>query len=194
IVVFSVCSIYASYSSLTPYLTEFFGLSASTAAFLGLLRIYGMAIIGGLISGFIADKIGSNIKVIFFTSIVPVICYAAYMVIPNDPQYIGGFIAFMLATGLSMFMLRGVYFAAIDELRIPLDFSGTAMGFVSLVGFILEAYIYSLIGNWMDQYPGIGGYQHIFIYMIIVSAIGLVVAGVLFWQRKKGKSGLEQGL
>ena len=187
IVVFSVCSIYASYSYLTPYLTEFFGLSASTAAFLGILRIYGMAIVGGLISGFIADKIGSNIKVIFFTSIIPVICYAAYMIIPNIPQYLGVFIAFMLATGLSMFMLRGIYFAAIDELKIPLSYSGTAMGFVSLVGFIPEAYIYSLIGNWMDKYPGIGGYQHIFVYMIVVTAIGLVAAGVLFRQIRKSK-------
>ena len=187
IVVFSVCSIYASYSYLTPYLTEFFGLSASTAAFLGILRIYGMAIVGGLISGFIADKIGSNIKVIFFTSIIPVICYAAYMIIPNNPQYLGVFIAFMLATGLSMFMLRGIYFAAIDELKIPLSYSGTAMGFVSLVGFIPEAYIYSLIGNWMDKYPGIGGYQHIFVYMIVVTAIGLVAAGVLFRQIRKSK-------
>lgn len=187
IVVFSVCSIYASYSYLTPYLTEFFGLSASTAAFLGILRIYGMAIVGGLISGFIVDKIGSNIKVIFFTSIIPVICYAAYMIIPNNPQYLGVFIAFMLATGLSMFMLRGIYFAAIDELKIPLSYSGTAMGFVSLVGFIPEAYIYSLIGNWMDKYPGIGGYQHIFVYMIVVTAIGLVAAGVLFRQIRKSK-------
>ncbi|CAK7025657.1 MAG: Inner membrane protein YqcE [Eubacterium sp.] len=187
IVVFSVCSIYASYSYLTPYLTEFFGLSASTAAFLGILRIYGMAIVGGLISGFIADKIGSNIKVIFFTSIIPVICYAAYMIIPNNQQYLGVFIAFMLATGLSMFMLRGIYFAAIDELKIPLSYSGTAMGFVSLVGFIPEAYIYSLIGNWMDKYPGIGGYQHIFVYMIVVTAIGLVAAGVLFRQIRKSK-------
>lgn len=187
IVVFSVCSIYASYSYLTPYLTEFFGLSASTAAFLGILRIYGMAIVGGLISGFIADKIGSNIKVIFFTSVIPVICYAAYMIIPNNPQYLGVFIAFMLATGLSMFMLRGIYFAAIDELKIPLSYSGTAMGFVSLVGFIPEAYIYSLIGNWMDKYPGIGGYQHIFVYMIVVTAIGLVAAGVLFRQIRKSK-------
>ncbi|MEG0377051.1 MAG: MFS transporter [Eubacterium sp.] len=188
IVVFSVCSVYASYSYLTPYLTEFFGLSASTAAFLGILRIYGMAIIGGLISGFIADKIGSNIKVIFFTSIIPVICYAAYMIIPNNPQYLGVFIAFMLATGLSMFMLRGIYFAAIDELKIPLACSGTAMGFVSLVGFIPEAYIYILIGNWMDTYPGISGYQHIFVYMIGVTFIGLVAAGLLYRRTRKKKA------
>ncbi|MEG1620112.1 MAG: MFS transporter [Eubacterium sp.] len=187
IVVFSVCSVYASYSYLTPYLTEFFGLSASTAAFLGLLRIYGMAIIGGLISGFVADKIGSNIKVIFFTSIVPVICYIAYMIIPNNPEYLTVFIVFMLATGLSMFMLRGIYFAAIDELKIPLAYSGTAMGFVSLVGFIPEAYIYSLIGNWMDKYPGIGGYQHVFVYMIVVTTIGLIAAGLLYRNIRKGK-------
>ena len=124
---------------------------------------------------------------IFFTSVIPVICYAAYIIIPNNPQYLGVFIAFMLATGLSMFMLRGIYFAAIDELKIPLSYSGTAMGFVSLVGFIPEAYIYSLIGNWMDKYPGIGGYQHIFVYMIVVTAIGLVAAGVLFRQIRKSK-------
>ncbi|MEG0379714.1 MAG: hypothetical protein RR614_14650, partial [Eubacterium sp.] len=139
-----------------------------------------------------ADKIGSNIKVIFFTSIIPVICYIAYMFIPNSPQFLGVFIAFMLATGLSMFMLRGIYFAAIDELKIPLSFSGTAMGFVSLVGFIPEAYIYSLIGNWMDTYPGIGGYQHIFTYMIVVTAVGLVAAGLLYRSIKKGKTAEAQ--
>lgn len=188
IVVFSAASIYASYSYITPYLTEFFGLSASTVVFLGLIRIYGMAVLGGLLSGFIADKIGSKIKVILFISIVPIICFSAFMLIPADPAYLTVFIVFMLATGLSLFMIRGIYFAVIDEINIPLAISGTAMGFVSLIGFLPESYVYTLFGGWMDKYPGIGGYQHIFVYMIIVTIAGFIAAGLLFRNLFKKKA------
>lgn len=191
IVVFSAASIYASYSYITPYLTEFFGLSASIVVFLGLIRIYGMAVMGGLLSGFIADKIGSNIKVILFISIVPIICFSGFMLIPADPAYLTIFIIFMLATGLSLFMIRGIYFAVIDELKIPLAISGTAMGFVSLIGFLPESYVYTLFGGWMDKYPGIGGYQHIFVYMIIVTIIGFIAAGLLFRNLVKNKVAQE---
>ncbi|MBU4439214.1 MAG: MFS transporter, partial [Firmicutes bacterium] len=191
IVVFSAASIYASYSYITPYLTEFFGLSASTVVFLGLIRIYGMAVLGGLLSGFIADKIGSKIKVILFISIVPIICFSAFMLIPADPAYLTVFIVFMLATGLSLFMIRGIYFAVIDEINIPLAISGTAMGFVSLIGFLPESYVYTLFGGWMDKYPGIGGYQHIFVYMIIVTIAGFIAAGLLFRNLVKKKAAQE---
>ncbi|MBC3887958.1 MFS transporter [Acetobacterium paludosum] len=191
LVVFSAASIYASYSYITPYLTEFFGLSASTVVFLGLIRIYGMAVLGGLLSGFIADKIGSNIKVIFFIAIVPIICFSSFMLIPADPAYLTIFIVFMLAAGLSLFMIRGIYFAVIDELNIPLAISGTAMGFVSLIGFLPESYVYTLFGGWMDAYPGIGGYQHIFIYMSIVTTIGFISAGLLLRNLVKNKAARE---
>ncbi|NTW72172.1 MAG: MFS transporter [Eubacteriaceae bacterium] len=188
IIIFSTISVYDSYSYLTPYLTEFFNVSASLAALLGLIRIYGLALVGGIVSGLIADKIGSNVKVLFFTSIVPVICYTAYLFIPADPSNIGIFIAFMIATGLSLFMLRGVYFAAIDELRIPITYSGSAMGFVSFIGFIPEAFIYTLIGNWMDKYPGIAGYQKIFTYMIVITIIGFISSILLYRNVKKMKA------
>ena len=85
-------------------------------------------------------------------------------------------------------MIRGVYFAAIDELEIPIRYSGTAMGFASFLGFIPEAYIYTLIGNWMDNYPGIVGYQKVFTYMICVTAVGFIASVLLYKNVKKMKA------
>lgn len=189
IVIFSTISVYDSYSYITPYLTEFFGLSVSGAALFGLIRIYGVALVAGILSGYIADKIGSRLKLILIISILPVIFYASFLFIPPDATYLGLFVVFMLGLGMSFFMIRGVYFAAIDELEIPIRYSGTAMGFASFLGFIPEAYIYTLIGNWMDNYPGIVGYQKVFTYMICVTAVGFVASVILYRNVKKMKAG-----
>lgn len=84
LIIFSSYILYVGMSYLTPYLTEIYGASDSTAAFLNLIRNYGLAVCGGLISGFIADRVGSKSKVLLWISILPVVGMGALMFLPSS--------------------------------------------------------------------------------------------------------------
>ena len=93
---------------------------------------------------------------------------------------------FVVAIGI--FMSRGIYFATIDELNIPMHLTGAAIGFASVIGFMPEAFVYTLVGKWLDTYPGAQGYHILFIYMLVFALIGTTAAFILYKRVKKQKN------
>ncbi len=187
IIIFASYTLYTGLSYFTPYLTECYMATASQAAFFGLIKTYGFALVGGILAGIIADKIGSNSKVIVFSNILPIITLIALIFLPAQPGTIVAFLAITVVLGLSIFMVRGVYFAVIDEMQIPMQSCGAAIGFASFIGFMPESFVYTLYGSWLDAHPGITGYQYIFGYMLAISAIGFIIAIILYRRIKKAK-------
>ena len=83
------------------------------------------------------------------------------------------------ATVAAAFGLRGVYFAILQELRVPAALTGTAVGFVSLVGFTPDVFLGPITGWLLDRSPGAAGHQDVFVLFTLVSALGLVASLVL---------------
>lgn len=81
--------------------------------------------------------------------------------------------------------MRGIYFATVDEVKISISVAGAAVGFASFIGYIPDAFIYTLMGNWLDKYPGQLGYKYIFIFLFVMEVIGLVVSMLLLRVIKK---------
>lgn len=188
IIIFSSYVQYIAMGYITPYFTEIFKASVSLAAALGLIRIYALAVGAGPFAGFMADKIGSSTKVLFGAFIMIILSLVPFLIIPGDPKFIWLVIAAMVVLGTGVFITRGIYFAAIDEINVPIKYAGAAIGFASFIGFLPEAFVYTLVGNWLDKNPGISGYKIMFTFMIIVSVIGFVACGLLLKNIKKNKS------
>lgn len=187
LIIFSSYVQYTAQSYITPYLTEIFGASVSLAAALALIRTYVLAIGGGPLGGFVADKVGSSVKVLLWAFIMIILSLIAFLLIPGDPAYLWVVLLAMVLLALSVFVTRGIYFAAIDEISIPLEYTGAAVGFASLIGFMPEAFIYTLFGSWMDANPGVAGYKIMFSFMTGVSVIGFITCGILLRKIKKDK-------
>ncbi|ATW28712.1 hypothetical protein DCMF_17815 [Candidatus Formimonas warabiya] len=185
LIIFSSYIQYTAQSYLTPYLTEIFGASVSLAAALGLIRTYVLAIGGGPVGGFVADKIGSSVQVLLGAFALIIVSLIAFLLIPGDPKFLWAGLLAMVLLALSVFVTRGIYFAAIDEISIPMEYTGAAVGFASLIGFMPEAFIYTLFGNWMDANPGIAGYKIMFTFMTVFSVIGFMASGILLRKIKK---------
>ncbi|MEG0377171.1 MAG: MFS transporter [Eubacterium sp.] len=186
-VIFSSYNLYTCFSYLTPYMTEFFGLSDSMGATLYLIRFYAIGVAGGIASGFIADKTGSNARVIAIVFLVALVGLIGFFVIPTGEAYLMLIIAALLVVAIGIFMSRGIYFATIDELNIPMHLTGAAIGFASVIGFMPEAFVYTLVGYWLDTYPGVQGYKIVFSYMLVFSIIGAIAAFALYLRVKKQK-------
>ena len=66
-----------------------------------------------------------------------------------------------------------------DEGNIPSEYSGTAAGFISTVGYLPEIFCSVLAGKLIDGYEGVLGYRYYFGFLIVMLLIGAVVC--LFW-------------
>ncbi|HWQ80207.1 MAG TPA: MFS transporter [Anaerovoracaceae bacterium] len=179
LIIFSSYIMYTAQSYITPYLTEMFGQSDSSAAFIGLIRTYFIAIFAAPLAGIFADKIGSTARTLFYAFILILISTITFKLIPASPSYLWPVLIAMVLLAFSVFITRGIYFAAIDALKIPLAYTGAAVGLASFVGYIPETFIYNLIGSWLDNNTGVGGYQIMFTFLVIMAVVGLATSYIL---------------
>ncbi len=84
----------------------------------------------------------------------------------------------------AVFALRGVYFALLEENNVPLFLTGAVAGTVSFVGYTPEVFFGPITGRILDANPGAVGFQHYFLFLAAVSAIGIFVVSWLLWLQR----------
>lgn len=89
------------------------------------------------------------------------------------PGMVAAFFATLLATSAALFALRGLYFAIMDEGRIPFASTGTAVGIVSVVGYMPDVFMGPLMGALLDRSPGSEGHHHVFAAVSAFALTGL---------------------
>jgi len=62
------------------------------------------------------------------------------------------------------------------EAKIPLGYTGTAVGIVSFVGFTPEVFMSPWMGHLLDKYPGATGHQYVFLILAMFAFFGLVTS------------------
>jgi hypothetical protein len=85
----------------------------------------------------------------------------------------------ILVTCIAIFGFRGLYFALFEEARIPAVVTGTAVGFVSVVGYTPDIFVTFVAGVLIDASPGLAGHQHFFLFLSAFSLTGFIAAFVL---------------
>ncbi|MEQ8928178.1 MAG: MFS transporter [Fulvivirga sp.] len=87
-----------------------------------------------------------------------------------------GILAIITITSISVgiFGLRGLYYALFSESNIPLKYTGSAVGIVSIVGFTPDAFFGPLMGYILDEYPGSQGHEYLFGLLAIIGMIGII--------------------
>ncbi|MEM7183927.1 MAG: MFS transporter [Spirochaetota bacterium] len=132
-------------------------------------------------AGILADKISSNKLIAYsFTmmSIGGLLLGAGWF------AGVGVFFAALLFIGSGMFAMRGLYFAIMQEGNIPLQYTGTAVGIVSVLGYTPEIFIGPLMGYLLEYFPKEKGHAYLFLILTAFSLIGLLV-NQIFSQYKK---------
>ena len=142
--------------------------------------------IAALGAGLLADRILASRA----TSLGFLLIAAAYTL----PFFIevGSFTVFSLLvnvglTSAAVYGLRGVYFALLEEGRIPPAVTGTAVGIVSVLGYSPDVFFGPLAGWIIDTHPGLDGYQIFSGVMIGFAVVGLL-ASTLFTRQTRTSS------
>ena len=82
-------------------------------------------------------------------------------------------LANILVSFAAVYALRGVYFALLEETRVPGPMTGTAVGFISLVGYTPDIFFAAIGGRLIDSAPGITGHQYYFLFLGVIMLVGI---------------------
>ena len=157
---------------LGAYTVNVLDISQTQASTFAVIRNYIIAGISTLAIGFLADKIGSKVKTLGYYLAVATLLTAALLLTKNSATLAIGltFVFAVVYTGM-----RGIYFATLSEVGIPLSLTGVATGIISLICYLPDVYFAKLAGIWLDRY-GNYGYDLIWYWVIGCGILGILTA------------------
>lgn len=176
-IVFFGYSLYGIFGYINTLAINVYGLSVAGGSTLGGIR-YIIQAFGGVIGGFLADKIGSRLKVIIGGAVLTGLSYALFLFLPADKGLIAIILANFVAGMFFIYLIRSQYFAIIDDAGIPVSKTGRVSGIVSCLGYLPDVFMYTMIGGWLDNNDGKAEFNMMFIYAIVM-AVGCVIASFL---------------
>ena len=141
------------------------------AANIGSLQLYLRPLVC-LIIAFLAGKKNYIYYIIigFITMLLGAIIFA-FGIVQLNMNFVFYFSLIIVATGT--YAIRALYFSIMQEGRIPLAITGTAVGVISVIGYTPDIFASPIIGYLLDRYPGIIGHQYVFMILVLFSILGL---------------------
>ena len=138
----------------------------------------------GVVIGLLADKTRASLWIIigFFLTLITSLIFATGIISEHSTLLFGLSIGLM---ALGVYSVRVLYFATMQEGKIPLVLTGTAVGFISIVGYTPDIFSGPMIGVLLDNSPGELGHQHVFLVLAGFTLIGLITSIVFYRISKK---------
>lgn len=125
--------------------------------------------------GYVADKFIPS-KILIPSFILLIFC----SLLLGSGVFKNQIIAFSFTSFILMafgtYALRGLYFAIIEETNTPLQFTGTLVGIISVVGFTPDIFMSLFNGYMLGENPTINEYENLFLTFTIIPIIGLIAA------------------
>lgn len=159
------------------YAYDVVGLNEINAAQAGVLSLW-VRPVAAIGAGYLADRFGA----------VPMTISSFVMLAAGSLVMASGFIGagmvwiFLLTivcSSMGIFALRGLYYAIMQDGKVPMAFTGSAVGFVSFIGYTPDVFMGPLMGYLLDASPGAVGQQHV-AWVVSGFALAGVVASYLF--------------
>ena len=189
-IVFTAYSVYGLIAYATTFAQKFYGLSAASAATLGGIR-YLIQGAGGIVGGFLADKLKSRFKVIIGGCIGLALSFGLFIVVPSKASLCVMVVANFFVVLFFIYAVRSQYFAVHDDAGIPLNMSGRVSGIASCLGYTPDIFMYTLVGSWMDNY-GRTGYNMTWAYAMVAAVLCAIITFILSRIVKKEKAAKAQ--
>ena len=172
---------------LGTYTVQVLGIDPTTASSFAVIRNYIIAALSTLLIGFVALALKSEIKTLgVYLGITGIVI--ALLMLMGQTSGLGVAIIFVFAffyTGM-----RGLYFATLSEMRIPVHLTGIAAGIVSFLGYTPDVFFSKLAGIWLDT-AGTAGFNYIWMYAIACCIVGVVTCFFAYRYAKKKQAEVD---
>lgn len=165
---------YKSTDDFSLYARDAFGYDDVAAAKIGSLALW-VRPLAAMGMGLVADRwrASSATAMSFVIMSMGALMIALGLPGPGMPWMLA---ALVITTCVGVCALRGAYFALFGEGRVPLAFTGTAVGVVSVVGYAPDLFIGPVMGWLLDRSPGSLGHQHLFAMVAVCGVVGLLLS------------------
>eukprot|EP00931_Biecheleriopsis_adriatica_P048670 TRINITY_DN28135_c0_g1_i1.p1 TRINITY_DN28135_c0_g1~~TRINITY_DN28135_c0_g1_i1.p1 ORF type:complete len:483 (+),score=43.17 TRINITY_DN28135_c0_g1_i1:30-1478(+) len=150
-----------------------YGLDVVQAAEISSL-VKGMRACSGLLAGAAADRWGKS-RICCGLFLAYICAYSWVAVTPVHTNQPGILIAQVATSAASVFGIAGVYFALLDDAKLPMELTGSAVGVISVIGFTPDIFMGQISGYWLDTYPGGRGYRYFYLFMAATGLAGFLV-------------------
>tara|TARA_B100000787_G_scaffold165012_1_gene148411 strand:+ start:2382 stop:3599 length:1218 start_codon:yes stop_codon:yes gene_type:complete len=165
---YKITDVYATYAK------DVWGYSLEDASYFGVL-IQWIRPVTAISIGWIADKfLSSKLITGSFTVLLIATILIGYGLLEDLSIMIS--IATFILMVLGTYSLRALYFAIIEEAKIPIQITGTLIGIISFIGFTPDIFVSLISGYILGENPGILEYQALFKLFIIFPVIGLLAS------------------
>ena len=167
----------------TLFATDVMKYDAIKSAGVGTSLLYFRPIIGVII-GFVADRTRASLWLIlgFLLTTLSSVIFALGII--SDSTIVFFFINILLMA-IGVYSCRVLYFATLEEAKIPIALTGTAVGLVSIIGYTPDIFSGPMFGILLDNENKILGLQNAFSVLTLFSIVGLLAS---YWFYRISKS------
>ncbi len=174
----------------TPYATGILGATVTFGATLAALKRW-FSLFGNIGGGYVTDKIGTG-NALLGSFLIMAAGTGAILLLPISSKSIVAFTILFIIIYIFYNVNYAQTWAMMDEGAIPEQYSGTAAGIISTVGYLPEIFVSLLAGILIDAHPNsVLGYRQFFGFLIAMLVLGAVF--VVIWKNflKKQKVAKE---
>lgn len=185
-IIFMGYTVFWTYYYLGGFLGSNIGVDAVTVSGVMVVAMW-MRPIGGIIGGFLADKIGrpaTNGWAIFISALL----LAAIALIPatNSASL---FYVIIIGLALCLFAIRGTYWSLLGQSKIEAAMMGTAIGLISFIGYLPDIILPQLNSFLWATFGDQGGYNAYFLVSAAFGAVGILL--LIVYNRLSTREGVE---
>ena len=175
--VFFVYSVYCGLTYFIPFLSDVYLLPAALVGVYGIINQYALKMLGGPIGGFITDKVlHSATRYLSICFVIVAAALGIFSFLPHQNMSVILGMAITLSISALLFSMRAIFFAPMDEVKVPRDITGSAMSIGSFVGYLPGAFMYAVYGGILDKIPGVAGYRIVFTVMACFAVVGCLLS------------------
>lgn len=148
--------------------------SAGLSAFSSWMRP--VAAIG---AGLMADRFSAS-RIVIGCFVLTTVAYVSFLFATPGESAVLVLWTNVLVSCLGLFALRGIYFALLEESKVPRQMTGTAVGVISFIGYTPEIFMPLLGGVLIDRWSGgAAGYNILFGFLAAMSMVGIIATLLL---------------
>jgi MFS family permease len=190
-IIFMAYAVYWTVYYLGGFLQSNVGVSAVSVATIMLIVLW-MRPVGGVIGGFLADKIGKG-KTLSGALLGAVACLLLIAILPTSLSK-NVFYGLVVLLAIFLYAIRGTYWSLLGDSKIDDKIMGSAIGLISLVGYLPDIILPIFNSALFKTFGDNGGYNAYFIASAVMGVVGIVLVTVFTTLNKKEKAKLENNL
>jgi MFS family permease len=190
-IIFMSYAVYWTVYYLGGFLQTNVGVGATPVAAIMVVVLW-MRPVGGVIGGFLADKLGKG-KTLSGALLGAVVCLLLIAILPAS---LGKnlFYFLVIVGGIFLYAIRGTYWSLLGDTKIDDRIVGAAIGFISFVGYLPDIILPIFNSFLFKTFGNNGGYNAYFIASAVMGVVGVVLVTVFTTLNKKEKVNIENNL